>query len=279
MTHNSTVKNTTTSTTINSSEENTAGFIAPSDDFTQRTEILLGTPAVEKLKKSRVLVVGIGAVGSFACEALARSGVGHFTLIDSDHASFSNRNRQLVALSSTEGQYKSKIMQARIQDINPGVECLTHEIFVDERNLEALLDNDGQGFDVVVDAIDSVSSKVALLSSCVQLGIPVVSSMGAGGKRNPALIATADISETKVCPLAKKVRTMLKAKRIYKGVPCVYSPEPFYLEQAAPPEEEEQGRMRRPIGTLVTITGSFGLQLAALALNEILDLFDENSTS
>ena len=176
-----------------------------------RAEMLLGEAAIEKLRGSRVLVCGVGGVGSYICEALARGGVGHLTLLDFDTVSVSNINRQLVALESTVGRKKTEVMAARIRDINPNIEVNVLDLFLSPENTGEILE---RGFDYIADAIDSVPSKLFLIEEAHRRGIPMISSMGTGNKLDPTRLRIADISKTSVCPLAKKVRVELRKRGI-----------------------------------------------------------------
>ncbi len=176
-----------------------------------RAEMLLGTQAIEKLRNSRVLVCGVGGVGSYICEALARGGVGHLTPLDFDSASVSNNNRQLVALESTVGMKKTEVMAARIRDIDPSTQVEVLDLFLTPENTGEVLD---RGFDYIADAIDSVSSKLFLIEEAHRRGISMISSMGTGNKLDPTRLRIADISKTSVCPLAKKVRVELRKRGI-----------------------------------------------------------------
>ena len=186
-----------------------------------RTQLLLGEEAIERLKNSRVAVFGIGGVGSFVCEALARAGVGALTLIDSDTVSESNINRQLIALSSTVGRPKTEVMAERIADINADIVVYKHDIFFSEDTADNV---DFSQFSYVVDAIDSVSSKLLIIEKCKQLDVPVLSSMGTGNKLDPTAFRIADIKKTSVCPLARVMRYELK-KRGIGDVKVLYSTE------------------------------------------------------
>ena len=176
-----------------------------------RTEMLIGEEAVAKLRRSRVLVCGVGGVGSYICEALARAGVGHLALLDFDTVSVSNINRQLVALESTVGMKKTEVMAARIRDINPGTEVEVIDLFLSPENTGEIL---ARGFDYSADAIDSVPSKLFLIEEAHRREIPMISSMGTGNKLDPTRLRIADISKTSVCPLAKKVRVELRKRGI-----------------------------------------------------------------
>jgi tRNA A37 threonylcarbamoyladenosine dehydratase len=230
-----------------------------------RTEQLLGYNAMDVIKTARVAVFGLGAVGSFAAEALARTGIGHIQLIDFDRVDASNINRQLFALQSTIGKEKAKLAYDRIKDINPRCEVKIFSQFVNAQSLETLLSKE---LDVVVDAIDGLNSKVNLIAGAKQMGLDIVSSMGAGGRTDPSMIKTGDISETCVCPLARFVRQRLHRRGIYEGIRAVYSIEkplnkqPFKSEDAVD-ALPSHGRSRPPIGTVAWIPGIFGLTIAS----------------
>lgn len=237
-----------------------------------RTEQLLGLSAMEKIKKGRVAIFGLGAVGSFAAEAIARTGVGYLRLVDFDRVDVSNINRQLYALNSTIGREKARLAQERVLDINPLCEVDVHDTFVNADSLTDLLSRD---IDVVVDAIDGLNSKVNLIFGAHKMGLPVVSSMGAGGKIDVSMIRTGDLCETCVCPLARVVRQRLHRRGVYEGICCVYSIEKALNKQ--PYEETDfvdglsdlsdlhagHGRSRPPIGTIPWVPGVFGLTMAA----------------
>ena len=214
-----------------------------------RTESLLGKQAMEKLSKAKVLIAGLGGVGGYCLEALARSGVNKFVLIDADKFEQSNLNRQMLCLYSDIGMLKVDKAEERVHLINPNAEIEKHAIFLNSENIDGFLD----GIDLVVDAIDSVESKCCLLNKCIEKKIDVVSSMGAALRVDPTLVRTADISKTTCDPLAKAVR-----KNVSSGVECVYS-----LEKPMPYNGEF-------LGSIATVTGTFGLVLAQLAINKII---------
>ena len=227
-----------------------------------RTEQLIGSEAFAKLKSARVAVFGLGAVGSYAVEALARAGIGFLRLVDCDCIRLSNINRQLYALESTLNRPKSEVAADRVRDINPGCVVEACHEFAGKDTLPRLLSG---RLDVVVDAIDSVTPKVELIAAAVQNGIRIVSSMGAATRLDPAGIRLGDISETDVCPLARFVRKRLRRRKITGGVRCIFSvEEPFNKPAAVDAEDQSfcQGRVRRPIGSLSYITGIFGLLAA-----------------
>ncbi len=176
-----------------------------------RTERLIGSRALERLKDSHVMVFGIGGVGSHCIEALARGGVGHLTLIDSDRVSISNINRQSIALHSTIGQYKTRVMRARLLDINPKLCVQVSEEFVLPENVTGFF---GEKPDFVIDAIDTVAAKLALAKLAAERGIPLISCMGTGNKLDPSAFEIADIYETSVCPLCRVMRRELKQRNV-----------------------------------------------------------------
>ncbi len=186
-----------------------------------RTELLFGKEAMEKLAHSRVAVFGIGGVGGYVCEALVRSGVGAFDLIDDDKVCLTNLNRQIIATRSTIGKYKTDVMMERMKDINPDVEVRVHKCFFLPENAESFPFRD---YDYVVDAVDTVTAKISLVMKAREAGVPIISSMGAGNKLDASAFRVADIYETKVCPLAKVMRRELK-KRGVKKLKVVYSEE------------------------------------------------------
>ncbi|MCD8041226.1 MAG: tRNA threonylcarbamoyladenosine dehydratase [Clostridia bacterium] len=190
-------------------------------DSFSRTELLIGQAAAEKLARSRVAVFGVGGVGGYVCEGLARSGVGAFDLIDSDTVSVTNINRQIIALHSTVGLYKCDVMKSRILDINPQADVTVHRCFFLPENADGF---DFTKYDYVVDAVDTVTAKIEIILKAKRCGVPVISSMGAGNKLNPAAFKAADIYDTKVCPLAKVMRRELK-KRGVDSLKVVYSEE------------------------------------------------------
>ena len=186
-----------------------------------RTELLFGKEAMDKLAGSKVAVFGIGGVGGYVCEALVRSGVGAFDLIDDDKVCLTNLNRQIIATRSTVGKYKTDVMRDRMLDINPNVEVEVHKCFFLPENAD---DFPWDSYDYVVDAVDTVTAKIALVMKCKEKNIPIISSMGAGNKLDGSQFKVADIYKTKVCPLAKVMRRELKKRGIRK-LKVVYSEE------------------------------------------------------
>ena len=186
-----------------------------------RTQLLLGKEAMDKLQNSRVAVFGIGGVGGYVCEAFVRSGVGEFDLVDDDKVCLTNLNRQIIATRKTVGKYKVDVMQERILDINPDAQVRTHKCFFLPENAD---DFPFEEYDYVVDAVDTVTAKIALVMKAQETGVPIISSMGAGNKLDGSQFRVADIYKTRVCPLAKVMRRELK-KRGVKKLKVVYSEE------------------------------------------------------
>jgi len=187
---------------------------------------LIGHAGAERLSRAHVAVFGLGGVGSFAAEALGRSGIGRLSLVDHDTVSVSNRNRQLPALCSTEGMYKTEVAGARLRDVNPGLELHLYSFRMTGENLDAILSGPGGKPDFIADAIDDIQGKISLILAAKKRGIPIVSSMGAGYRLDPAKLALGDVSETHTCPLARKLRRGLREAGIDSGVAVVWSKEP-----------------------------------------------------
>ena len=186
-----------------------------------RTQLLIGAPAIKKLQESRVAVFGIGGVGGYVCEALVRSGVGSFDLIDDDKVCLTNLNRQIIATRKTVGKYKTDVMKERMLEINPDIDVRTHKCFFLPQNADEF---PFEEYDYIVDAVDTVTAKIALIMKAKELDIPIISAMGAGNKLNAGRFQVADIYETRVCPLARVMRRELK-KRNVKSLKVVYSDE------------------------------------------------------
>lgn len=230
-----------------------------------RAELLLGEEALEKLRSARVALFGIGGVGSFAAEALARGGVGHITLVDGDTVSITNINRQLIALHSTVGKEKTAVMAERIADISPETEVETYPVVYGAENRNLL---DFSTYDYVIDAIDTVTSKLILIEEAKKAGVPVISCMGTGNKFHPERFEVTDISKTSVCPLAKVMRKELKVRGI-KNVKVVYSKE----EPQKPAESTETGKRQIP-GSLSFVPPVAGLLLAGEVIRHIAGITD-----
>jgi tRNA A37 threonylcarbamoyladenosine dehydratase len=236
-----------------------------------RTELLLGEAALERLRGARVTVFGLGGVGSFAVEALARAGVGHLRLVDHDVVGPSNLNRQLFALRSTLGQPKVQVAAARVCDINPDCQVEPCQTFIHTDTLPDLLTPRP---DVMIDAIDSMTCKVALMRTAHEQGIPIITAMGAGGRTDSSQLQVGDLSETRLCPLAARVRKELRKVGISKGIRCVYSLEPADNKRPANPVDIEPhrgpGRQRRPVGTISYMPAMVGLMVAEEVLRLLL---------
>ncbi|MBM7605795.1 tRNA A37 threonylcarbamoyladenosine dehydratase [Metabacillus crassostreae] len=187
-----------------------------------RNELAIGTEGLNILKNSTVAVLGIGGVGSFSAEALARSGVGKLVLVDKDDVDITNVNRQIHALVSTVGQPKVDLMEARVKDINPDCEVISLKMFYTEETYEQFFDHN---IDYVVDASDTISYKIHLMKECLKRNIPIISSMGAANKMDPTRFQVADISKTHTDPIAKVIRTRLRKEGIHKGIKVVFSDE------------------------------------------------------
>lgn len=245
----------------------------------QRTELLLGRAAFERLRHARFLVVGLGGVGSFAAEALARAGVGHLVLCDFDQVCLTNLNRQLHATRRTIGAAKAPLMAERCRSINPKAEVRVEQVFYEASTSEALL---APGYDAVLDAIDNVTAKVHLLASCVGRGQPVWSAMGAGGRTDPSRVRVTDLSRTARDPLARVIRRELRDRGISRGIECVWSDEPpnaldaevqadFHCICPNGDNDHHSCSHRNVVqGTVPWIPAMFGLMLAGTAVNRIL---------
>jgi len=239
----------------------------------KRTEMLIGKQGLKQLHHSRIAVIGLGAVGSYAVEALARSGVGHLCLIDCDVVDESNINRQLYALHSTIGRSKAELARERVLDIYPQCKVEAEKMFMHSYSIGRVI-----AFkpDLVIDAVDSLNAKVNILAELHRRRIPVISSMGAALRTDPLKIRCGDLAETRGCPLAKLVRRRLKRMGIRNGITCVYSTEAVVRpsDDAELCENEmttfDQGRKRAPLGSLPTLTGIFGLTIAHDAIQRII---------
>ena len=225
-----------------------------------RTALLLGNEGVEKLKKARVAVFGIGGVGGYVAEALARSGVGALDLIDKDVVSLSNINRQIIALHSTLGRLKTEVMAERIQDINPEIKVRRYDVFYLP---ETAAQFDFSKYDYIVDAIDTVSGKIALVEAANGAGVPIISSMGAGNKLDPTAFEVADISKTSVCPLARVMRRELK-KRGIERLKVVYS-----KEEPIPPTTIDEETGKAVAGSVAFVPSVVGLILAGEVIKDL----------
>ena len=235
----------------------------------ERTELLIGKDKLEKLQDSNVLVVGVGGVGAYAAEMICRAGVMRMTIADADTVSESNINRQLVALHSTIGREKCDVLGERLRDINPDLELTSVNRFIKDDEVGLLLDS--SKFDYVVDAIDTLAPKIALIKGTLDREIPLVSSMGAGGKTDPTQIEIADISKTHHCPLARMIRGRLHKLGIEKGFAAVFSAEPVRKEAVVLCEEQNK---RSNIGTLSYTPAMFGIACASVVIRDLIGEFE-----
>lgn len=236
------------------------------DEQFSRTALIYGEEAIEKLNKSHVAIFGIGGVGGYVVEGLARCGVANFTLIDSDVVSITNINRQIVATMTTLGKYKVDIMKERILSINPKANIIVKKIFFSEETIDEF---DFHQFDYVVDAIDTVKSKIALIKKCDECHIPIISSMGAGNKVEPTRFMVADINQTEMDPLAKVIRRELRKCGI-KHLKVVYS-----KEKPTKPQESISDEHKREIpGSSVFVVASCGLLIASEVIKDLINYED-----
>lgn len=235
-------------------------------NWLERTNLLLGSEKCEILRNSRVLVVGLGGVGAYAAEMIARAGVGKMTIADADVVSESNINRQLIALHSTVGRSKASLVAERLRDINPDIELNVVEKYIKDEETYTLLDS--AAFDYAVDAIDTLSPKLALILACLDRKIPVVSSMGAGAKTDPTKMEIADISKTHHCPLAHMLRKRLHKAGVRKGFKAVFSPEP--AREGAVIECEERNK-KSNVGTISYIPALFGIGCASVVIRDLIN--------
>lgn len=232
-------------------------------DWLQRSELLVKKEGLEKLKNASVLVIGLGGVGSFAAEFLARAGVGNMTIIDGDIVDITNINRQLPALHSTVGKDKVEIVAERILDINPEINLVKMNEFLSPERMDEILEN--TKFDYVLDCIDSVSPKLALIKACRRRKIKIVSSMGAGGKTDPSKVLVRDLSKTNNCYLAKQIRKRLKKEGITKGFRCVFSTE---IQNEDSLKLTDGSNFKKSFyGTISFMPALFGLNAAAEVIN------------
>jgi tRNA A37 threonylcarbamoyladenosine dehydratase len=254
-----------------------------------RAELLIGRIGLDRLRSSRVLICGIGGVGSYAAEALGRAGVGQITLVDFDDICLTNINRQIHSLDSTVGQSKVEAMAARLRDINPDAEVIPVKAFFSRENAEQILANRP---DYVLDAIDHFTAKAALITTCRERGIPVISSMGAANKLDPSRIHVADIADTRICRMARSMRKILRKAGITGGVQVVYSTEEHReLDPATSaacgsecicPNRREQlfscEHRRVILGSISHIPSIFGLTMAGTVVNQLLHACGEQGT-
>ncbi|HHY18320.1 MAG TPA: tRNA threonylcarbamoyladenosine dehydratase [Firmicutes bacterium] len=227
-------------------------------DHLLRTSLVIGKEAIAKLSQCRVIICGLGGVGGYATEALARSGLGFLTLIDGDVVEETNLNRQLIATLSTIGKEKTKVMAERVKEVSPTTKVSTYNVFLSADNLFEYICNT----DYVIDCIDDIGAKTALIVYCLKNNIPLISSMGAGGRVDPTLIQIADISETTIDPLARTMRRRLREHGISQGLKVVYSQEKPVKAQKV------DGEM--VIGSTAFVPPAFGLALASFVIRDLI---------
>ncbi len=234
------------------------------ENWLSRTEMILGKEGLVRLAKAHVLVVGLGGVGAYAAEMICRAGVGNMTIIDGDKVHISNRNRQLVALSSTEGLPKADVMASRLQDINPGLKLTAVNEFIKDDRMTEILD---RGFDYVVDAIDTLSPKIYLIRHSLERNYPVVSSMGSGGKFDPLKIRITDISETTDCSLARMLRKKLHKLGVVSGFTAVWSPES--VDKTKITQVSGEQNKASVVGTISYMPALFGIACASVVIRNL----------
>jgi tRNA A37 threonylcarbamoyladenosine dehydratase len=236
-----------------------------------RTQLLLGDDSTNLLIQKHVLVVGLGGVGGICAEMIARAGVGKMTIVDADTIDLSNTNRQIPALHSTAGLLKTEVMAARLKDINPQLNLTIKSIYIKEEETTILLDE--CHYDYAVDCIDTLSPKVFFIKSCIDRNIPIVSSLGAGGKLDPSQVVITDISKTYQCNLASYVRKKLHALGIYKGLTVVFSAEK--VDQSKIIETEKAFPKKSIIGTISYMPAIFGCMVASVVIRDLMNNTDQ----
>ena len=234
------------------------------DNWLERTELLLGAEKLEKLRAAHVLVVGLGGVGAYAAEMIVRAGVGRMTVADADTVNPTNINRQLVALHSTVGRPKAEVLAERLRDINPGIGLTVVDKYIKDEETDLLLD--AARYDYAVDAIDTLSPKLALICGCLRRDIPLVSSMGAGAKTDPTRMEIADISKTHHCPLAHMLRKRLHKAGIRSGFRAVFSPEP--VREGALVACDEPNK-KSNVGTISYLPALLGIGCASVVIRDL----------
>ncbi len=236
------------------------------EEWSSRTELLIGSDNLQKLKNAHLLIVGLGGVGAYAAEQLCRAGIGKFTIVDADTVQPSNRNRQLPALISNQGKLKAKVMAERMRDINPDVNIEVIAEYVKEQRLVDILE--AAKYDYVVDAIDTLSPKIYFIYNTVSRGLKLVSSMGAGGKFDPMQVHIADIEQTYMCPLADMIRKRLHKFGLYTGFKAVFSTEKA-LKDSIIPNDTDRNK-KSTVGTISYLPPLFGCCIASVVIREIL---------
>lgn len=235
----------------------------------ERTELLLGSETLRHLADKHILVVGLGGVGSKACELLARSGIGRFTLVDHDKVDETNINRQVIAFRDTIGRPKVEVVEELLHRINPTIAVETHAAYLSGDNISTLLS--AHHYDYILDCIDTLTPKCELILTAHRLGIPIISAMGAGAKLDPRQVSVAPMSKTHICALARFVRKRLRqleAPRAVFATPCVYSSEPSHAEAIRALPHSDQNK-RSIVGTISYMPQLFGLHMAAYVLQDL----------
>jgi len=232
-----------------------------------RTQLMLGDEKLTNLMNKNVLIIGLGGVGGICAEMIVRAGVGKLTIVDNDRVDASNINRQIQALHSTVDQPKAKILAARLLDVNPELDLTVHEMYIKDEITTELLNS--ANWDYVVDCIDTLSCKVFLIKKCLDLKLPIVSSMGAGGKVDPSQIIVTDISKTYVCNLARYVRKRLQSLGVKKGLKVVFSPEKADQDKII--MTEKAFPKKSIIGTLSYMPAMFGCTVASVVIQDLME--------
>ncbi len=236
-------------------------------EWQQRTLLLTGEEKLDRLGKAHVLIAGLGGVGAYVAEMLGRAGIGRLTLVDGDQVSPSNRNRQLIALSSTEGKYKTELMEERLKDINPEIKITRHTVYMADEVVDNILT---QKFDYVADAIDTLSPKVFFIRKVFEKGYPLVSSFGSGGKYDPLQIRVSDVSESHTCRFGHVVRKQLHRLGIREGFKVVFSTEK--VDPSTIVEVEGERNKKSAVGTISYIPPAFGIAMASVIIREIAEI-------
>lgn len=233
-------------------------------EWQSRTLLLTGEEKLDKLGAAHVLIAGLGGVGAYVAEMLGRAGIGELTLVDGDRVSPSNRNRQLIALTSTEGEYKTDLMEMRLKEINPEIRINKHTVFMADEAVDGILK---QKFDYVADAIDTLSPKVFFIRKVFEKGYPLVSSFGSGGKFDPMQIRVSDVSDSHTCRFGHAVRKQLHRLGIREGFKVVFSAEKVDPERIV--EVEGERNKKSVVGTISYIPAAFGIAMASVIIRDI----------
>lgn len=239
------------------------------EEWLSRTELLLGTDGLERLRRAHVLIAGLGGVGAYAAEQLCRAGIGEMTLIDGDVVELTNKNRQLPALDSTIGLPKAEIIADRFRDINPSLRLHVINDFIRDEGMIAVLEK--APYDYIVDAIDTLAPKIFLIYHSIQKGLPIVSSMGSGGKLDPSKIEIADISKSYNCNLARMLRKRLHKLGIYQGAKVVFSSELTNPEAVILAESQNK---KSNVGTISYMPPVFGCLMASVVIRDLINKKD-----